>query len=453
MKKIADYINMLKKGTDERSFLIKKNVIASFLIKGWASLVQLLLVPLTLSCLGTYENSVWLTIYSTLLLVDNLDIGLGNGLRNKLAIYLSHDDNEKAREMVSSTFFMLAMIITPVALLIIGFVLTVDCYPLFNFDATKVPDLNVLLIVTTVLVCTTFVFKFLGNFYMGLQMPAINNLLVTLGNTLSLVCVSIIYLTGIHSLLLVGIACTMSPLLVYLVCYPITFYGKYKHLRPKWSSVKLSSVREMSSLGVKFFVLQISGIILFFSVNLIISHLYNPEVVTPYQIAHRYFNIALLLFTIICVPYWTATTDAYERRDFEWIKRANRKLNKFMLLITLLIVVMILASGFVYSIWIGDKAEIPFYLTVMCGLFQLLLLYSMRYSFVLNGIGALRIQLIFTAIAAVSYILLVCLIAYLDADFIWLLVVMCAVNVPGLIMNAVQYHKIINGKATGIWLK
>ena len=32
---------------------------ASFIVKGWSVVVQLLLVPLTLSCLGVYENGVW----------------------------------------------------------------------------------------------------------------------------------------------------------------------------------------------------------------------------------------------------------------------------------------------------------------------------------------------------------------------------------------------------------
>jgi hypothetical protein len=60
---------------DKRSSTIYKNIIASFAIKGWSVLVQLMLVPLTLACLGVYENGVWLTISSVLLWIDNLDVG------------------------------------------------------------------------------------------------------------------------------------------------------------------------------------------------------------------------------------------------------------------------------------------------------------------------------------------------------------------------------------------
>ena len=34
-----------------------------------------------------------------------------------------------------------------------------------------------------------------------------------------------------------------------------------------------------------------------------------------------------------------------------------------------------------------------------------------------------------------------------------LLLVMCAVNTPGLIINAIQYNKLLSGKASGIWIK
>ena len=47
-----------------RSSLLLKNVLASFFVKGWAAVVALLLVPLTLNCLGVYQNGVWLLVSS-----------------------------------------------------------------------------------------------------------------------------------------------------------------------------------------------------------------------------------------------------------------------------------------------------------------------------------------------------------------------------------------------------
>ena len=49
-----------------RTSLLIKNVLLSFFIKGWSALVVLVMVPLTLQCLGNYKNGVWLTISSML---------------------------------------------------------------------------------------------------------------------------------------------------------------------------------------------------------------------------------------------------------------------------------------------------------------------------------------------------------------------------------------------------
>lgn len=83
---------------NERTVLIKKNIAGSILIKGWNCIVQLLLVPITLNCLNQYEYGIWLTINSILLWIDQFDIGLGNGLRNKLAEALAKGDKGKSQK-------------------------------------------------------------------------------------------------------------------------------------------------------------------------------------------------------------------------------------------------------------------------------------------------------------------------------------------------------------------
>ena len=431
---------------DKRSSLIKKNIVASLAIKGWAMLVQILLVPLTLSCLGVYENGIWLTIGSVLLWIENLDIGLGNGLRNKLATYMARGNTTKAREMVSSTFAMLTAIMLPVMMILLLFEWQADNYRLFNVDSSVVSDFDIVLMATTPLVCSTFILKFIGNFYLGLQLPAINNLIISGGSTFALIGTYIVYISGSHSLLWVAIAHTLSPLLVYLISYPITFYGKYRHLRPSLKYVNLSAAKELFSLGFSFFALQIAGVILFCSSNFIISHLFSPSMVTPYQIANRYLVNTMTLFTIICVPFWTATTDAYERKDYKWIKKSGKTLNTIILGMALLILLMISCSDFIYNIWIGDKAEIPFSITILVGAYHFIIIWSTRYSFLLNGIGALRLQLVITILAAICYIPLAILASKMTNNINGLLFVMCAINIPGLIINAIQFIKLFLGK-------
>lgn len=446
-------ISKVLTSSNERTGLIKKNVFASFFVKGWVILVQLLMVPLTLHCLGVYENGIWLTISSMLVWIDNMDIGLGNGLRNKLAESIAKGNILEARKAISSTLFMLTIFIIPIAILINLWIFTADTYGFFNVDNHIVNNLNVILSVSAIFVSGTFIFKSVGNFYMGMQLPAVNNLLGALGQTLALVGTFIIYICGSKSLLLIAIANTFAPLLVYVLSFPITFGKCYKHLRPSYRLIDRSMIFSLFNMGMMFFLLQISAVVLFMTTNILISRYYSPEMVTPYQIAYRYFSVIQMLFFIICVPYWSATTDAYNKRDFEWIKSSGRTLNRIIVGILAVALLMIIVSQPVYHLWVGRETVIPSDLTIWVAIYVIILTLSMRYSYILNGFGTLRLQLITTVTAAICYIPLAMFFCAQGSNVRSLLVVMCAVNLPGLVINAIQYYKIVNGTAKGIWKK
>ena len=437
----------------KRSSLLQKNILASFIIKGWSAVIVLLMVPATLHCLGEYKNGIWLTISSLLLWIDNMDIGLGNGLRNKIAEYMAHGERERTRSLVSSTFAMLSCIIIPVMLVLLLLIAVGDPYQVFNAAPAKVPHLDQVLMVTVILVCTSFVFKLIGNFYMGLQLPAVSNLLIALGQTLALIGTYIVLWSGSHSLMLIALVNTVSPLLVYLLAYPYTFFYKYPQLRPSFRLIDFKEAKAVINMGVQFFIMQISSVVLFMTSNILISNLFSPEMVTPYQITYRYFSILLVVFTVICMPFWNATTDAYQRNDMEWIRQAASKLRLMTIGILLCLIVMVALSDIVYAIWIDRQTVIDIRMSIVMAAYIFILIYSMRYSYFINGIGTLRLQLIFTATAAIVFIPLAYIATWWTHDIIWFMVVMCLVNIPGLIVNRIQFYKLINGKAKGIWNK
>lgn len=416
----------------------------SFLVKGWSAIIVFLMVPLTLKILGQYANGVWLTISSVLMWFDMLDIGLGNGLRNAVAQYVAENNASKVREVVSSTLFMLAVIMLPVALLLIVLIQCFDVYEMLNVDILQIDNLRSILTTSVIVICSTLVFKVIGNFYMGLQMPAINNALIVMGQTLALFATYIAYILGSNSLYLVVIINICCPLLIWLVSYPYTFSIKYKGYCPDINSVRISTALSLCNTGVKFFVLQICSVVLFTSANVIICQIFSPSDVTVYQIAYRYFSIMLVLFTVICMPFWNATTDAYVRKDFQWIKNASRKLNFMLCGICLGMILMVLASEWVYEVWVGSEIYVPQSLSISMACYLIILIISMRYSYFLNGIGVLRIQLFFTIAATVAFIPLSFFACQLFHSVTSLVVVMCLVNIPGLVANIYKFNKIVN---------
>ena len=446
-------VSLTDNNSKRRSSLLRQNILLSFVVKGWSAVVVFLMVPLTLSCLGEYKNGVWLTISSLMLWIDNMDIGLGNGLRNKLAAYLAHGDIPQARKLVSSTFAMLTCIMIPTMIVLLALIALSDTYGFLNVSQDKIGSLDMVLMVTVTFVCLTFIFKLIGNFYMGLQQPAVSNLLICLGQTLALVGTYILYKSGSHSLFHIALVNTAAPFAVYLLAYPVTFVLKYPHLRPSLRLANMQEAKSVMSLGVKFFIMQISSVVLFMTSNILISKLFNPALVTPYQITYRYFSLMLVVFTVICMPFWNATTDAYERGDMDWIRRATRKLNVMTIAIFAGMVLMVALSDWVYDVWIGEGTHIELRLSIVMAVYIFILIYSMRYSYFINGIGKLWLQLLFTTSAAILFIPLAYAAAHLTHDIIWFVAMMCLVNIPGLIANRIQFAKLISGKATGIWNK
>lgn len=446
---------------DKRTSLVKKNIIFSFLTKGWSGVVQLLLVPITIACLGNYQNGVWMTISSILIWIDSLDIGLGNGMRNRLAEHIAHDEYKEARQCVSSTFFMLIGIILPLALLLDIAVIYIDLYRLLNINPTIVPNLSATILIATSLVCTTFIFKFIGNVYLALQLPAVNNLLVVIGQTLVLLSIWLLKECHVSSLYWVALLSTLSPLVVYLAAYPITFCWKYPNLAPSIYFFDVATVREMLVIGLRFFILQMAGIILFASSNIFISNLFSPDMVTPYQVAYRYFSISMMLFTVIGVPFWSATTDAYQRRDYQWIRKSHQRLNLIVWMIGGALIAMMVLSRPIYNLWVGSSVNVSSGLTVWMGIYLFITIHSLSNSYFLNGIGAIQLQMICTICAAVLYIPFAWLFSH-----VWgingIAIALCVVNLPGAVLNYFQLQLILSHaqpdgtstlKLPTLWLK
>lgn len=437
---------------EERSVLVKKNIAGSVLIKGWSCIVQLLLVPVTLGCLNQYEYGIWLTISSILLWVDQFDIGLGNGLRNKLAEAIARNELERARCLVSTTFVMLILIVVPILLISLWFVYNFDLNAFLNIDETYVSNIRDVLVVSVSLVGATFIFKFIGNVYLALQLPAINNLLVVAGQTLSLVGIFILSLSG-REVSLLEIACvyTVSPLLVYVASYPLTF-TRYKYLRPSLCLFDKKELDGLFSLGIKFFFVQIAGLVIFATSNILISRLLSPADVTPYQISYKYFSLTIMLFTLIAAPLWSATTDAYTKGDWEWIKRMMNKMKKVMIAFFVLLGVMFAVSGLVYHVWIGNEVEISYMLSFLMALYMALLIFSTCYSNILFGIGKIRVITVVTVLEAVVYIPLAIFLGY-KVGLYGIVIALILVNLLCAVCNKIQFDKLSAGTAHGIWDK
>ena len=444
-------VSFFSKG-DKRTVKAKKNIVFSFFLKGIDGVIYLLLVPITLGFLDKYSYGIWLTLNSILMWINTFDIGLGNGMRNRLTKAIALNDYNMAKVYISTTYFLLFLIIC--ALFPIAYVANyyINWHFILGVDSTLIPNLNDVVLYSFLFFCISFVLKLIGNVYMALQLPAVNNLLVVSGHLLSLIIILIFRYTVDGNLMYVAIAYSASPCLVYLLVTPLTFRFLRKELAPSLKLVNLKYGRDLVQVGVSFFVLQIGALVIFSMSNILVSNLLGPDQVAPYNIANRYLSMGLIVLNIVLSPIWSAVTDAYAKKDYEWIRNSLKRIRQFTVLWGGGILLLVLISKYVYSVWLGDAINIPFCLTLLQGIYVILYAWSVGQSCFLNGMNILRLELITILIEALIFIpLAIFMIKLFGLNGIVLALIFA--NLPATIINTVQVSKIVRNKATGIWLK
>lgn len=438
----------------ERSLKAKKNIIASFGLKGISVSVGFLLVPMTLNYLDVAQYGLWLTISSIVGWFGFFDIGLGNGLRNKLAEALARKDYPLAKTYVSTTYVILSIIIGGVYLLFLFINPFLDWTKLLNTSPQLGAELSQIVLAVTTFFVLRFVLQLIGVILMADQRPAVNNSFAALGNLIALVAIFIITRVSKGNLLYVSLIFSAAPVMVLTVASFCYFNGQYSFLRPNMKYVSLKYFKSLAGLGGRFFVIQIACLIMFSTDNMIIAQVIGPAGVAPYNIAFKYFGISIMIFTTIVTPFWSATTEAFVQRDILWIKNTVKKLLIVWVLVVLGTIVLLAVSNVFYTFWLGDKVKIPFLLSLFMMLYVVIINWNNIFAFFLNGIGKIRLQLYYGIFVAILNIPLSIIFAkQFNLGSAGVLLATCLCLFSGSILAPLQYYKIINNKARGIWAK
>ena len=205
-------------------------------------------------------------------------------------------------------------------------------------------------------------------------------------------------------------------------------------------------------MGFKFFFIQIQIVVLYQCTNILISNVAGPNDVTSYNIAYKYMSVAMMLYTIILSPLWPAFTDAYTKKDFQWMRNIYKKMTYIYYMSVVLLIVMVIVSPIVYKIWIGEKAIVPYSMTLVVALYMVINSWDALQVQLVNGIGTVKLQ---TYIVIVGLVLHIPLSLFLGG-YIGAAGVVCSmiiINIVYATCFTIQIRKILSQKAAGIWIK
>lgn len=449
---LKDKISTLFAAGDDRSRVVVKNIVESFLIKGISIVTSFVLVPLTLGYVSSEIYGVWLVISSVLYWMSYMDIGFTLGLKNRLAECLASGDLRKGRSLVSTTYFLMIAIFVPVGLLIVFAAPFIDWCGLFNVNREYSSD-----IVRTVQILSVFMsLQMIANVFVSVvsayQKVALSNLFVVVGQIFSLLIIWLMSRTLAPSLVNLSFAYSMMPVVVVFVASVIFFLGSMKQVAPSWRTVDMSYVKDLGGLGVKFFIIQMQMIVLYQSTNFLISHVAGPESVTQYNIAYKLLNVLVMVYAIVLNPLWPAFTDAYTKGDFQWMKKIYGNMTRIFGLLAAALVLVVALSPFIYRLWISDMVDIPMLLTASIALYSLIQCWMNFQVTLINGTGMIALQ---TYVVLAGLVLHVPLSLFLSRyiGIYGVIASMCFINLFYAVIFTIQIRKQINQTASGIWAR
>ena len=370
-------------------------------------LVSFLSVPLTINYLGQERYGIWITLGSLLAWLQLTDLGMGNGLTNAVTTAVGQDRHDLVRVHISTALFVLTVIAFATG--VIGAL----AWPWIDWGAVfgvQTPlaraEIGPAMAAALIIALLQFPLSVTGKVYIAYQEGRIGSYWGMGGNVVSLIALLIVTHTQ-GGLVWLVIALSGSGLLVNLTSGTWVFLHHKPFLAPRIDCIKVASMKQLSHVGLMFFLIQIMGLIMFQTDNFVISHYLGAAAVPPYSLTYSLFNYTSLIQSLFFSYLWAAYTEAIARKDIAWVKTTfhlNLGLSTASTLIMAAMLVFI-AQPFI-GWWAGAAVEPPLDLVLWMAAWSVINAFTSPVGCLLASASHLRAQVLYSAAGAICNIVL-----------------------------------------------
>jgi len=430
------------------------NAMGAFVIKGGALIISLFTMPAYFKYFNNQETlGLWFTILSVLAWILAFDLGIGNGLRNKLVPTFVKKNHLDSKKYISSAYLTIGILVFSSIFLSTLVFKFINWNIIFNISESMVSReiLNVTVLIVFSGIMLQFLFKLINSVLYALQKSALNNFLSLLTSIIVFIYVSFVDSSNIASdlvtLAIVHVLAVNVPLIIATI---LLFSSTLKESRPNFKYFRRKYAKEIIMLGGVFFWIQIMYMILTATNEFLITWLTEPKMVVEYQIYYKIFTLFGAVFTIGLTPIWSAVTKALEEKDYIWIKKLYKILTWSALSIILIEFLTILFLQVIIDIWLGENTvHVNYFYATVFALSGSMIIWIGVLSTITNGFGMLKIQSIFYTIGVLIKIpLSFYLVGVLNS---WIGVILANIIALSLfcIVQPIYINKFLNSKLLG----
>lgn len=389
IEKILDKFSI----NSDRSSNVSKNIIFLMLVRGLTMVTSFFLVRVTYEFLGDKAvYGVWLTILSVLSWINYFDVGLGNGLRNKLAESLSNGNEDEAKEYVSTSYIILGFFVFVLMIIYSLISKFINWNQIFNIEVVTENKLNIVLFILIIGYLLRFLLSLIKSVSFANQDAVVPAVILFFSNLLVVSTLYIFQILGFNGLLNLSIIYSIIFVFVFLFANIYLYSKKYRDIVPNVKYYSKEKISNIFNLGIKFFIIQIAALIIFTTDNMIITQVLGPEYVTNYQILFKLFNVFLIASSVILTPLWSAFTDAYTKNDYIWMKNILKRLILLMIPLIIAIVIVGFFSNNIIKLWLGESLNLNSSFIVLMSIMIVLRIWSNIFAYISNGISRMKVQ-------------------------------------------------------------
>ncbi|WP_143269382.1 oligosaccharide flippase family protein [Mangrovitalea sediminis] len=357
-------------------------------------------MPIMIKYLGVEQFGVWSTMLTLVNWVMLFDLGIGNGLKNKILEGLAKNEGKEVVSYISTAYVLIGLVSFVFFAFFAFASFHISWREVFNSASMSEGELRYSVIILSFFVFFNFWMSLVNQVYHGLQMSSFVALGQFLSNGLALLFVALLYrfcgASLIKMVLVYG-----SALVISNGALSFFIFKSNAEVRPSIAGFDTRKISPLLSLGGKFFVIQISMLLIFMTDKIIITQLLGPKQVTPYDVVFKLFSVFTIFHSLILLPIWSAYSNAYAQGDFVWIRDALKKQIKIAFFIFLGAGFMAFIGPFIVRVWVGKNLEVSNSLYLFFWGFVGVSVWSNVFAYFVNAVNEINLQIVTSVVAAI----------------------------------------------------
>ncbi|HLO74379.1 MAG TPA: MATE family efflux transporter [Flavobacterium sp.] len=378
----------------------------SAIFKGLTGFFMFISISFLVRYLGNTGYGIWVLVFSFFQWGLYFDFGVSNVLKSKIPELISKKKESQINNFIAESIKITVLIALVLLFICVFFIFFFNINTVFNIDL----DLfftKKLFFLNAVFFCINFVLSINKSLYIGVLNPKVSELSSTITQLFFFITIGIVFIfynsISIEKKLLTitllnGVNTTfINGVFLYL------FFRKNNYKPILFQKFNSHISKEIFNNGIKFMIIQVFMVVIFFSDPYFIASYCSPKDVSVFDILNRLYQLPLLIIISGLASFWPFFSKKFHEKQFLWFKSTFQRFQKIYFIIFICLIFFTILSNYLVQFWVGNEISsyIDINYLILMMFIVLFRIYFTFYANFFNGINRLKSQIVVMGLTAV----------------------------------------------------